>query len=311
MKQVLKSKRLRKISKASRKKFLFYCLMLAFPVVQFCIFWIGVNANSLVLAFQKYDASNNSYLFDIAFSALKDSFYDLTHNGLLLTAAKNSAILYLVNTGIGVTLTLFFSFYIYKKGPLNGFYKIMLFLPSIISSVVMVLLYKYFVESVVPELAELLTRTRIKGLLSNENTRFSVLLFYTIWSGFGMQLLVYVGSMDNISNSVVEAAKIDGVNKMQEFFYITLPSIWSTIVTFLTVSVAGFFTNQMSLYTFYGEYAPNDLTNFGYFLFRETYAVGRSRYPYVASLGIYMTMIAAPVTFLVKFLLEHFGPSSN
>ena len=311
MKHVARSKKFKKLSKASRKKLLFYCLMLAFPVVQFCIFWIGVNANSLALAFQKYDASTNSYIFDWAFSSLRDSFYDLTHNGLMLTAAKNSAILYLVNTGIGVTLTLFFSFYIYKKEPLSGFYKIMLFLPSIISSVIMVLLYKYFVESVVPEVAELLTETRIKGLLSDENTRFGVLLFYTIWSGFGTQLLVYVGSMENISNSVVEAAKMDGVNKIQEFFYITLPSIWPTLVTFLTVSIAGFFTNQMSLYTFYGEFAPNELTNFGYFLFRETYAVGRSRYPYVASLGIYMTMIAAPVTFLVKFLMERFGPSSD
>ena len=117
--------------------------------------------------------------------------------------------------------------------------------------------------------------------------------------------------MEDIPTSVVEAAKLDGATPMQEFFHITLPMIWPTLVTFLTVSVAGFFTNQMNLYSFYGDYAPNAMTNFGYVMFRETYAVGASRYPYVASLGLFMTLIAAPLTFGVKFLLEKFGPKTE
>ena len=157
----------------------------------------------------------------------------------------------------------------------------------------------------------MVTGEQVKGLISDEKKRFGTLLFYMIWAGFGSQLLMYEGAMEDIPTSVVEAAKLDGATPMQEFFHITLPMIWPTLVTFLTVSVAGFFTNQMNLYSFYGDYAPNAMTNFGYFMFRETYAVGASRYPYVASLGLFMTLIAAPLTFGVKFLLEKFGPKTE
>lgn len=53
------TKKLGKLSKGKMKDILFYCLMLAWPVAQFLVFYIGVNGNSILMAFQNIDTDAN------------------------------------------------------------------------------------------------------------------------------------------------------------------------------------------------------------------------------------------------------------
>jgi ABC-type polysaccharide transport system permease subunit len=91
--------------------------------------------------------------------------------------------------------------------------------------------------------------------------------------------------------------------------YIVLPLIYPTFVTFMVVGVGGIFTGQMGLYSFFGPSADETIQTFGYYLFKTTKAAGESDYPFLATMGILMTLVAAPLTFFVKWLLEKLGPS--
>ena len=93
--------------------------------------------------------------------------------------------------------------------------------------------------------------------------------------------------------------------------HITIPMIWPTITTFLIVGVAGLFTNQMCLYSFYGESAEYANMTIGYYLYRETLKAGVDRYPYLAALGLVLTVIVVPLTYLVKWLTNKFGPKTT
>lgn len=108
-------------------------------------------------------------------------------------------------------------------------FNVILFAPSILSSIVTVTMYKNFVEVAFPEIFHI---TSGMGLLSNPETKMQTLIFFMIWIGFGTQLLVYSGSMNTIDSSITEAGLLDGVNSIQEFIYIILPLIYPTIVTF-------------------------------------------------------------------------------
>ena len=51
----------------TRKKLcnaLFYAVMAGIPIIQVCIFYIGVNLNSVLLAFRKYDFATGGYKWD-------------------------------------------------------------------------------------------------------------------------------------------------------------------------------------------------------------------------------------------------------
>ena len=208
-------------------------------------------------------------------------------------------------------MSLIFSYFIYKKFFGSKFFKFFLFLPSIISSIAMILMFSYFAEDAYPDLVQkwFSLNTKPNGLLSDLKTTMFAVLFYATFTGFGTSVIMYSSAMNNINESLPEAAKIDGANSMQEFLSISVPLIWPTIVTFLVVGVAGIFTNQVGLYAFFGGAADLRVYTFGYYLYKETVDGTQASYPYLAAMGLVMTLFAVPLTYTFKWLLEKNGPS--
>ena len=92
----------KRIWKGNRKDLLFYILMMAFPVAQFCIFYVGVNANSILLAFQKIDLAAGTTVWTGANFA--NAFKLMTAGDGLLSMAWMSLLSYVILLGIGTQL---------------------------------------------------------------------------------------------------------------------------------------------------------------------------------------------------------------
>ena len=296
-----------------KQDLIFYIIMLAYPVLQFAIFYVGVNFNSILMAFQYFSRTEGAmdiYDFYTGADFFKNftTFFDrfdtepLFQNGYLF---KNAFIAYGAALLFTTPVSIIFSYYIFKKYPLHGMMKVVLFTPSIICGMVLVTIYKKLVDVVIPDIFGV---TGLLSLLSPPSTQFNTILFYCIWLGFGGGILLYVGAMNNISDSVIEACKLDGANTIQEMYYIVLPLIYPTFVTFLVCGVGGILTNQMGLYSFKGATASDEIQTFGYWFFKETKAASAKEYPGLAAIGILMTLIVAPITLAVKWALEKYGP---
>jgi ABC-type sugar transport system permease subunit len=245
------------------------------------------------------------------FQNFADVFEALGTGTVFPYALKNSLISYFVSLVAGTGLALIFSFYVYKKFPLHGLVKVVLFTPSIISGMVLVSVFVEFVNEVIPSISFMITGTKMMGLIANPSSQFGAVLFYCIWIGFGGSILLYVGAMNNIDESMIEAGVLDGTNSVTEFLFIVFPSIYSTFIVFFTTALIAVFTHQMNLYSFYGGSARFDLYTLGYYLYRETQGATLSQYPYLAAMGIIFTLIATPVTLGLKRLLEKIGPSTD
>ena len=315
MERVATSKRKAGLRQRDVKNWIFIAVMAAIPMVQFAIFYIYVNFNTVLMSFQSYEINKATGLGKYVwnnFANFKEVWRNVADTKILLVGLKNSTILYAVSMIVGTPLSLFFSYYIYKKRPLHKTFKIMLFLPSIISSLVMTLLFQYFVNFSIPDIWKKVFGKTIEGLTSPATkTQLPTILFYCVWVGFGTSMLMYSGAMNNISESMVEACHLDGANNLQEFWYVTLPGVFPTLTTFLTTGIAGFFVADMSLFAFYGEGAEAKLYTIGYYIFVQTKKAGLADYPYLASLGLVLTIIAMPFTFGLRKLLFRFGPSTE
>ena len=289
------------LRRLAKQRAFFWCLI-ALPLAQFCVFYIGVNFNSFLLAFRHYGYTEG-YSF-AGWDNFRRVWYDWVNNESFSTMFLNSLLTYAVTLVVGITLALLFSYFIYKKMPLSNLFRVMLFMPNILSTLVMVLLFKYFTENAIPELFD----NAFGGLLSTNDTAKPTLLFFLVWTGFGTQVLMYVGAMNNIPESAVESAKLDGITPVKEFAFITLPLIWPTFVTFIIVGLAALFTNQLNLYSFYDRAAPVSVQTIGYYLYKAAQGGTPPEYPYLAAMGLMLTFIALPVVFIVKWLMEKFGP---
>ena len=307
---IIKASQSKKQFKMNKKQkdLVFYIAMMAFPITQFLIFYVGVNLNSFLLAFRKYNPMDGTFSF-VGFENFMNVLNDLFNRSMFQIAFRNTMIAFIVGVSFGITLGLIFSYYIYKRFLGHKFFKIMLFLPAIVSSLVMVSIFMQFVESGIPNILRQLFGIQMLGFLANSETTFATIIFYNLWIGFGVSILLYVGAMNSINESTIEAAKIDGVNKFQEFIHIIMPLIWPTFTQFIVVAVGAIFMNQLNLFAFYGQGSEVRLYTFGYYLYKETLISSTVNMPYLATMGILLTMVTIPVTMLIRWALQKYGPS--
>ncbi len=299
------------------KRLIFSLLMVGLPIVQFLIFYIYVNFNSILMAFQEYSANLDGLGYIVKFAG----FANFEKAGAVIfseygaSMVKNSLVLYACNLIIVMGLALIFSYYVSKKFAASGFFRVMLYVPHIVSSVVLALLYRYVVTDIYGYFTLKITgEMPIGGLLDNPDTQFIAVLFYNIWVGFGTNVMLFTNAMSGINSSIVESAELDGVNIVQEFFYIYIPMIFPTFITFVVTGMAGIFTNQMHMYTFFGT-RGSYFDVLGFYLYREAQraaVVGTNiSYSMLAAMGLMITCVIAPITLLVRKLLEKYGPRAD
>lgn len=63
-----------------------------------------------------------------------------------------------------------------------------------------------------------------------------------VWQTFGYSAIIYIAAMMNIDPSLYEAAEVDGANRWDKMFKITLPCISTSIIVMLIISVGNIFT---------------------------------------------------------------------
>lgn len=312
----------RNINASRRSDMIFYTLIILLPLLQFSIFYIGVNIRSVLFSFQEFESDGLTYGYKFIdgniFKNFADAFTNLFTTPMMRKTIENSAFLYVFGLVVNLPLSLFFSFYIMKKFPASKIFRVILFLPSIICAVVLVYIYEVFADRLYPEIIRLFVGKEgfsfaEHQLLANSDTRFTALAIYHFFFAFGTSTLMYSSAMSGVSTEIIEAAHVDGISEFGEFIHIILPSVFPTLTTFLVVGVSGFFTNQFGLVEFYSGGADFSVWTLGYYLYKETVLNGQGKelYPYLSAMGISFTLIAAPITFLVKHLLEKYGPSEN
>jgi len=298
--------------KAKQQDLIFNICVMAIPILQFIVFYIGVNFNSFLLSFQEIDAVTGGVSWSL--TSLEKAYNWIVKSPAMWKIALNSLLVYAINGLIATPLGLLFSFYIAKQFPFSKFFRVILFLPSIISGVVFVSMFDRFVNMALPDFMTYVLGIETVGFLSSTdtNTVFATLIFFSIWVGFGGSVLIYSNAISGISNDVVEAAHLDGATGIKEFWYVDFPLIFPTFCTFYITGVASVFTNQVNLFTFYGAGAPGAIQTFGYWMFaRVQSAKTEVDYPVVSAMGLLQTLVAVPLTFLVKWALEKFGPSTE
>ena len=295
---------------------IFYWVLLALPLLQIAVFYFGVNFQSILMAFQR--KQGEEYIFDPGKNWNQFTEWVTTEssstNGFW-TNVGNSLKVWLFTSLAGTVLAVIFAYYIYRRRFASNFFKVMLFIPSVLPAIMMVSIYKNFLNQGLPAYLTYLYETDVPEFLSsimpgvfndkpNGDLRLNLITLFTVWISFGPQVLVYTGAMDRVDPSMLEAAKLDGANSVQEFFKVILPNIASTVSTFLIIGVASIFTNQNNLFSFMSINPDPGEENMGYYLYRYTLQNQEGDLTYAAFLGLVFTLIVIPLAFGVRKLFD-------
>lgn len=77
--------------------------------------------------------------------------------------------------------------------------------------------------------------------LQNTKLVFPAIMLLSIWQGAGFQMVIYLAGLQEIPDELYEAAEVDGANKWQQFWSITLPQLRNTsIFVILSTTILAF-----------------------------------------------------------------------
>jgi len=239
----------------------FYCTMLAFPLLQFIIMWIGVNINSILLAFKEIHVD---YTYEWTLNQFLHVFRDITGDTEVREGLINSAIFWFFTTIVTFPTSLAISYYLYRNYKFAKYVKTVLFLPSVISgTVTAVVIYQLF-DRAYPYIVNALFGEQVMGLLTNPETQLVALIGYQTFYGLAGNFLFLSSAMSGIDPSISDAARVDGASTVQEFFRVTLPMIWPTVSIFLVMTTISIFTGDYGMYTFYKIAGVTGINTMGY-----------------------------------------------
>ena len=135
-----------------RSENLFCLSFLILFLVQWAIFWVYANINSIEVAFMHYDVTTDKHIFYNGahlFDNFKRVFQDI--GGASGAYVLNGVIMHLLSTIVCLPVSYMIAYILYKKLPGSGFFQTVLYLPVILSVMITVLLFKQIVEGVVQE----------------------------------------------------------------------------------------------------------------------------------------------------------------
>lgn len=295
-----------------RGELVFYAALMVWPLLHFAVFYIGVNFNSFRLAFTDMDGGLTGSWFANLFDGDKQYF------DMLLATGLRSLEYWAVSVLIGTPLALLFAHYVFKKMRGGKFFRLVLFLPSILSAMVMVLLFNRFVNDALVAVIKTVNPAFEKMDIFTSENYTAAMLFFGIWIGFGTSVLIYSNSMSEISPEVLESARLDGAGAGREMWHIVLPSIFPNITVFLVTGLATVFVNQWNMYSFFQD-GVIDGGTLGYYIYLNVSRVARdivdpakaAVYHQFSALGLLLTAITIPVVFTVRWLFKKFGPSAD
>lgn len=288
-------------SLASKGAVVFVLAILTIPIIHWIIFWFGVNINSILMAFQLPTG-------DWSLETLKTVFEEIVSNqsnkDINLNVAIRNTLIYFTKDLLMLPFHLIIAYFFYKK--LTGYrvFQVIFYLPSIISGVAFSTMFSSFIASSGPIgiLLKNMGVNPVPQLLANSDYATGTILFYTIWIGWGGNMLLLGGALARVPIEILESARLDGIKPAQELIYMILPLIWSTLSTLLILNMTSLFLADGPILLFTsGKFQTATI---GYWIFDKVYYQGIGAYNSVAAAGLIFTLVGAPIILFLKYLIE-------
>lgn len=207
---------------------------------------------SFGLSFAKWDLLNQAEF--VGFSNYKNLFCEPLFYKILL----NTVIFAVATSVFGVIIPLILASILNTKIRGSEFFKSAYFLPFITPMVVIGIVWAWIFDPNIGFLSQIL-HVHINWLYDS-NFALPALIIVSVWKLIGYNMIIFLSAFSSISQSLFEAAKIDGANAYQTFKNVTIPLLSPTI--FFVVIITAISTFQIfDLIYLMTEGGPFDSTN--------------------------------------------------
>jgi multiple sugar transport system permease protein len=188
--------------------------------------------------------------------------------------------------------------------PLIGLFRAMLFLPNVISLVVIALIWKFLLVDRIGVMNVLLSKIGLGGQswLGDPDRALWTLLAVTIWFLMGFYMLIFLAGLQEIPREYYDAARIDGAGPWRSFRDITLPLLKPTSFFVLLVSLVAAVSGSQGFDLVYvmTKGGPANATNLTtYYIYQQAFLFSNFGYAAaMASVLVLMLLVLSSLLFI-------------
>jgi len=230
-----------------------------------------------------------------------------TKDAAFWNSVLNTFIITLGKMILEVPLALILAVMINSKTKTNNFFRTFFFMPTIVSTAIVGLIFSILFGSYNGIINVLLQNI---GLATNKINWFGdkylallVTVIAAVWSHFGITMIFFLMGLQSVSKELYECADIDGATRLQQFFKVTVPMLKPIMQTILMLAIVeGMKMSDLILVLTNGQ--PGGQTEvamtyiYKYFFPTDAMSGGLIQYGYASALSVVMALIIGIITIL-------------
>lgn len=251
-------------------------------------------------------------LFEKGAYSPDETFVGLNNFKVLLTdtsfirSMQNMILLIVVVTIVTFAFALVFASILTKekiKG--KGFFRVVFYIPNILSVVVISGIFSAIYKpenGMLNSIIGLFTNLESSILWKGESLVIPSIIIAMVWQAIGYYMVMYMASMSSVPASLYESASLDGAGRAAQFFQITLPLIWTNIRTTLTFFIISTINMAFLFVTAMTSGGPNGASEVAL-----SYMYGQKNaglYGYCMAIGVVIFVFSFALSALVNKVTE-------
>lgn len=203
------------------------------------VFLIGPLIVAFILSFKEY-----SLLDQTSFLGAKnvgfDNYIKVLHDPIFRKALGNTFIFSLCAVPLQLIIALLLALVVDSKIKAKAFFRVAYYIPTLTSTVAVsvIFLFLFKVDGVLNKFLSIFNVVP-QNWFSEPKFALGAIILMAVWSSVGVYMIIFLSGLQEIPQTLYEAAEIDGANKFQKFFKITLPLIKPTFFFNLVISIIG------------------------------------------------------------------------
>ncbi len=285
-------------------------LLVIFPLVWLIVFCY-VPMSGLVLAFKDYKFSQG--LFGSPWAGLKN-FKNLFEDYYFPLIVRNTVMISILKMIFGFPAPVILAIMLNEMRCrwLKKTIQTVSYLPYFVSWVVVIGMLRLMLSADGGVINKALVAVGILdkpvSYLQRSNAIWSISVISDIWKNVGWNSIIYLAAITGIDPVMYEAAEIDGCGRLRRIWYITLPSIRSTIVILLIMNMGSLFSSNFDQMYMLNVGPVGDVAE-TIDTYVYNYGVKKLNYGIGTALGIVRMGVAFVLISIANFIAKRFGES--
>jgi lactose/L-arabinose transport system permease protein len=188
---------------------------------------------SFLLSFQTSEGG------EMTFAGL-DNYRRLFSDEIFWTALKNTFVILIIQVPLMLFLSVVLATFLNAATRLKGLFRVSFFMPAVTSLVAYSIIFSIMLmgDGLVNQLLSSLGLGAAPWLSHPIWAKAALILAMT-WRWTGYNMVIYLAAMQNISESLYEAASLDGAGRIRQFFTVTIPQLKPVLLFTAILSTIG------------------------------------------------------------------------